>query len=230
MLLAVLAVIALGSVAYVALRNRIMFMMGLRNIPRRRAQTMLIVIGLMLSTLIISAAFTTGDTRRPQHQQAGLHAPRHVDEIIQVTVGNDLDDPHSRRGGADISRRSVRRRFRRPLRRAEQRGHRWLHRRPLRTCRCSTRRAARASPLVNFVGLDADRPRRLSRHSFRRRAATTLDVAALAPDEVFINESAADELDVRPGDSSPGLRPGQRPHDFTIVDVVEDRVPHGRSR
>ena len=36
--------------------------MGLRNIPRRASQTTLIVIGLMLSTMIITAAFTTGDT------------------------------------------------------------------------------------------------------------------------------------------------------------------------
>jgi len=39
-----------------------MFLMGVRNIPRRRAQSALIVLGLMLSTLIVSAAFTTGDT------------------------------------------------------------------------------------------------------------------------------------------------------------------------
>src|SRR3546814_17609587 len=36
--------------------------MGLRNLALRKAQTALIVIGLMLSTLIISAAFATGDT------------------------------------------------------------------------------------------------------------------------------------------------------------------------
>src|SRR5438552_7734419 len=52
----------LGVVAWIALRARLMFYMGLRNIPRRRAQSVLIVIGLMLSTLIVSAAFTTGDT------------------------------------------------------------------------------------------------------------------------------------------------------------------------
>ncbi|MEK7248426.1 MAG: hypothetical protein AAB092_08145, partial [Chloroflexota bacterium] len=46
----------------VFLRNRIIFMIGLRNIPRRVSQTVLIVIGLMLSTVIITAAFTTGDT------------------------------------------------------------------------------------------------------------------------------------------------------------------------
>ena len=39
-----------------------MFLIGVRNIPRRRAQTVLIIIGLMLSTLIITAAFSIGDT------------------------------------------------------------------------------------------------------------------------------------------------------------------------
>lgn len=49
-------------VAYIAWRNPVMFKLGLRNIPRRKAQTALIIVGLMLSTLIMSAAFGTGDT------------------------------------------------------------------------------------------------------------------------------------------------------------------------
>ncbi len=51
-----------AAVGWVAWRNPVMFKMGLRNIPRRKAQTALIVVGLMLSTLIVSAAFGTGDT------------------------------------------------------------------------------------------------------------------------------------------------------------------------
>ena len=43
-------------------RQPLFVRMGLRNIVRRKAQTALIVIGLMLSTLIVSAAFATGDT------------------------------------------------------------------------------------------------------------------------------------------------------------------------
>ena len=54
--------IALSTVGWVVVRNRVLFMIGVRNIPRRRAQTILIVIGLMLSTLIISTAFSIGDT------------------------------------------------------------------------------------------------------------------------------------------------------------------------
>ncbi len=59
-LLATLAILV--AVGFIALRNPVMFKMGLRNIPRRPAQTTLIVVGLMLSTLIITAAFGTGDT------------------------------------------------------------------------------------------------------------------------------------------------------------------------
>ncbi|MFN0096195.1 MAG: FtsX-like permease family protein [Dehalococcoidia bacterium] len=52
----------LAFVAFIAVRNPVMFKTGLRNIPRRPAQTALIVVGLMLSTLIVAAAFGTGDT------------------------------------------------------------------------------------------------------------------------------------------------------------------------
>lgn len=80
-LLAVLGV-ALVSIGYVVVRNRIMFLIGLRNIPRRIAQTVLIVVGLMLSTLIISAAFTTGDTVDTSITNQTLNILGHVDEIV----------------------------------------------------------------------------------------------------------------------------------------------------
>ena len=48
--------------AFVAIRNPVMFKTGLRNIPRRRAQTTLIIFGLMLATVIMTVAFGTGDT------------------------------------------------------------------------------------------------------------------------------------------------------------------------
>ena len=60
-LLAALGVI-FGILGVIAWRQPLLVRMGLRNIGRRKSQTALIVIGLMLSTLIISAAFATGDT------------------------------------------------------------------------------------------------------------------------------------------------------------------------
>src|SRR5215212_8903628 len=50
------------GVAAIYLSNRTMFRMGLRNLPRRGAQTGLVITGLMLATLIITASFATGDT------------------------------------------------------------------------------------------------------------------------------------------------------------------------
>ena len=54
--------LAFSVVIWIAVKNPLLVRMGLRNAVRRKAQTTLIVIGLMLSTLIISAAFATGDT------------------------------------------------------------------------------------------------------------------------------------------------------------------------
>jgi putative ABC transport system permease protein len=64
-ILAVLAGImflCLLSVAFIAIFNPIVFKMAIRNPPRRKAQSILIVFGLMLATLIVSSALTTGDT------------------------------------------------------------------------------------------------------------------------------------------------------------------------
>ena len=60
-LVAIFAV-AVASVAFIFITNRVMFRSGLRNLPRRGLQTGLVVVGLMLATLITTAAFTTGDT------------------------------------------------------------------------------------------------------------------------------------------------------------------------
>lgn len=54
--------IIMGLVGVLAWRNRIMLKLGIRNIPRRPAQTALIIFGLMLSTVITTSAFGTGDT------------------------------------------------------------------------------------------------------------------------------------------------------------------------
>ena len=49
-------------VLFLGLRNRILLKLALRNIPRRNAQTVLIIVGLMLSTTIIMAPLAIGDS------------------------------------------------------------------------------------------------------------------------------------------------------------------------
>ena len=82
-MLALLAVVV-GSVLWVRWRQRILFDIGLRNIPRRRAQSALIVVGLMLSTVIFAAALSTGDTVTYSITNDAYEKLGHVDEIVQV--------------------------------------------------------------------------------------------------------------------------------------------------
>ena len=82
--LLVLLAISLAAVAAVWARNPILFSIGLRNIPRRRAQSALIVLGLMLSTVIVAAAFSIGDTVNYSITNDTFDKLGHVDEIVQV--------------------------------------------------------------------------------------------------------------------------------------------------
>ncbi len=81
----------LAAVALMAWRNRVMLKLGLRNIPRRRAQTALIVIGIMLSTVIMAAAFGTGDTINFSIRNEAIKLLGPIDEIIVSTETNAED-------------------------------------------------------------------------------------------------------------------------------------------
>ena len=82
--LLVILAFAAGTIGWIVLRNRVMFFIGLRNIPRRRAQTVLIVIGLMLSTLIISTAFGIGDTVDYSITNQVYNRMHSIDEVVQA--------------------------------------------------------------------------------------------------------------------------------------------------
>jgi putative ABC transport system permease protein len=60
--LAVTTALILGVVLLSALRFPLAFRLGIRNLPRRKSQTILIVSGLALSTLIVTSALGIGDT------------------------------------------------------------------------------------------------------------------------------------------------------------------------
>jgi len=80
--LLVILFVALLSVAWIAWRRPVIFKMGMRNIPRRKAQTTLIVAGLMLSTLIISASLGTGDTLNHSVSSDAYQMLGAVDEVV----------------------------------------------------------------------------------------------------------------------------------------------------
>ena len=208
-----LLVVALGSVAYIALRNRIFFIMGLRNIPRRTAQTVLIVVGLMLSTLIISAAFGTGDTVDYSITNQAFTLLGHVDVELE-----------QRGGGRDISADQYKQ-FQAALNEGDYPNIDGSMGVLFEEVPVSNRASGLSEPLVTFAGLDEAALRGFP-DVVSTASGQTLDVASLVSDEAYMNESAADELGVSAGDSVQ-VFVDSAPYDFTIVDVVEDRYLTG---
>ena len=90
----VLLVIIGAVIAALAVMNPLFFKLGLRNIPRRRAQTTLIIFGLMLSTLIISSAFTTGDTLSNSLRNQAIDIAGPIDHLVQyeTTAGRNVSE------------------------------------------------------------------------------------------------------------------------------------------
>jgi putative ABC transport system permease protein len=79
----------LAAVALLAVRNRILVKLALRNVPRRRGRSALIVAGLMLGTAIIAAALATGDTMSHTIRSSVLTSMGRTDEVVSVR-GTDV--------------------------------------------------------------------------------------------------------------------------------------------
>ena len=87
----VLLFLSLATVIWVAIRRSVIFRMGMRNIPRRKTQSLLIVTGLMLATLISAAALTVGDTLNHSVGSEVYHLFDEVDEIVVASGADDED-------------------------------------------------------------------------------------------------------------------------------------------
>ncbi len=219
-LLGALAV-SLSVVLYVVVRNRVMFLLGVRNMPRRVARTVLIVVGLMLSTLIISAAFTTGDTVDRSLTNTVFTLLGHVDEVVQLS-GEEGGAPN------EISStipQEANEKLRAAVEAAADSNIDGYLPMLFEQVPIINPESRLSEPSATFVGLDAD-----SLEGFPDIISATtgeaLDIGSLAADEAFLNKSAADALAAEPGDRVQVFVQLQ-PHEFTIVDIVEDRFTTG---
>ncbi|MCH7522292.1 MAG: ABC transporter permease, partial [Chloroflexi bacterium] len=87
-------VVILLIVLFLGLRNRILLKLALRNIPRRRAQTVLIIVGLMLSTTIIMAALAIGDTVASSIRTTVLDAVGETDIRLTSPISDRFGDDY----------------------------------------------------------------------------------------------------------------------------------------
>lgn len=220
-LLALLGV-ALSAVGYVIARNRIMFLIGLRNIPRRPAQTVLIIIGLMLSTLIISAALTTGDTVDRSLTAQSYRLLGHADVLIQRK--GEEDAPPNQIDSTIPA--AVVEQMRRAIEAAPNAGVDGFSPVLFEQVPIQNPRSKQGEPRVTLAGLDPGSIAGFEDDIVSTRTGEALDLAALGPDEVYLNESLAEKLDARPGDPVTIFVGGQG-HAFIAADIVEDKFITG---
>lgn len=184
--------------AGIGLVNRTSFRLGVRNIPRRRAQTALIVVGLMLSTLIITAAFGTGDTMTYSIKTAATKALGQTDETI--VRGAALQGFAA--GGAGSSEASY----------IPAKDYADLKSKLAGDDRIDgiSARLSEGAPIVNqttgdgkaggeVVGFDADVDR--VQGSFQTTTGKTVKLGELAPGETYLSDNAANILKAKAGDT-----------------------------
>ncbi|HEU5226242.1 MAG TPA: FtsX-like permease family protein [Ktedonobacteraceae bacterium] len=81
--LGIITLVIIGIVTLLALFNAIFFKIGVRNIPRRRMQMVLIVFALMLSTTLLASVLATGDVLTATVQSVAVYNWGGVDELIE---------------------------------------------------------------------------------------------------------------------------------------------------
>ncbi len=216
-----LLAITLSAALIIFFRNRIVFLMGLRNIPRRVAQSTLIVIGLMLSTVIITAAFTFGDTVDYSITKSAFDLFGHADIVLERQTGQRADEFP---GEDEISTAE----YEQFLAAADAAsletvdGYMGLLWEPVPVINAET---GLSEPDVLFAGIDADRTDAFP-DVIDAETGESLSVADLGTDEVYLNESAADELRAVSGSVITAFVKSE-PHDYTVRAVVEDRAVTG---
>jgi putative ABC transport system permease protein len=216
--LLVLLGISLATVVVAALLNRVMFIVGLRNIPRRRAQTTLIIIGLMLSTLIISAAFTTGDTVDYSISNTVYDVMGHVDEVVQFESqeGSAIGTTNVSIPSSDVQQLEAGV--------ANDPDIDGIAPALVETVPAVNERVRLSAPAVTALGVD---PARMDAFpDVVDLQGRPLDVGALAEDQVYLNKSAADELGAQAGDTV-AIYYLNQPLRFQVADIVQDRMATG---
>ena len=186
-----------GGIGVLALLNRIVLKIGLRNIPRRPAQTALIVVGLMLSTLIISSALGTGDTMNHSIKLAATKGLGEIDEVLTASLASGFSGFGSLTGSSPYF----------PMQkvddlRRELEGYDKIdgiapfisERAPIANL-TSQQNVGR----MNIVGIELADPGVFGQ--LMSLDGVPLESSELSGDKAYINEAAQDELDASVGDS-----------------------------
>ena len=215
-LLVVLAV-AGGLIGVLALRNRVLLRLGVRNVRRRRGRSALIVVGLMLGTTIIAAALTTGDTMSHTIRQTAVATLGETDVVVSARgAGEDIPGELGAATGTGYFAASAAREIEAaldPTGLADGVAAAIVEDVALRAPR-----SRQNEPGANLFGAD---PAQMD--SFGTMEATgggAVSLADLRPGEVFLNREAAEELAVAAGDTI-RIFAGRAPVTAHVREVVD---------
>lgn len=204
----ILGVVCLVVVIF-ALRNGVLVRIGVRNIPRRATQSVLITLGLMLSATIIAASLGVGDIVNYSIERAAIQALGHTDVVVRARDPRLLaSDYFPAERVQELDRALAGKQLVDGVL-AEAR-----ERAPV-----VNRRVTRTEPRMAISGLDPARTAGFG--SLRTTDGRTVQIAELGPDEVYINASAQRELEARSGDVL-DVVPGGLTHRVTVRGVVRD--------
>lgn len=188
--------------------------MALRNIPRRPVQTVLIVLGLMLSTLIFSASLTTGTTLQQSITGQVLRLTGPVDElVVQASGDTRFAGPQP---GVYLPSTVVD-----ELDRLREREPRLVAVVPVlwQPVAAIDLRTKQSEPALNLMGVPPERLAAIG--GLTDREGRQLDLARLAADEVVLGAEAAKRLDAEIGDELQLFLAGQ-PLQVRVAAIAPD--------
>ena len=210
---------AIAAVGWFALRNRVMVRLGLRNIPRRRGQTTLIIIGVMLSTVIIAAALGTGDTLSVSIRNEAIRSLNTIDEVVVPSRASAGDSFGS------VPYVHVDRFYELQEKVAGVDTIDGLTPSIAETAPALNNRTSVSEGRLNIVGVDSSLLDGFT--PLTSISGGTVRLEDLADDQAFINDRAADSLDASPGDELT-LFIGRETASFNVAEVVERNGLAGR--
>ena len=223
-----------------ALRNRVSFRMAARNLPRRRTQTILVVLGLMLATMLFSASFTTGDTLTNSLRVQSLENLGQVDVQVQADGAGasgqqQFGQRSSERAGyfdAKVAGK-VRDRLSGEDRVAG------VAPAAIETVPVTAKGSDLSEPSTDVLGFDENSMEGFD--TLTTASGKTLNPSDLGKDEIYLSADAAKGLDVGNGDvieatfvrepdatavpnappAAPGAVPAPQPSELTVAGVYE---------
>jgi len=197
MVLAILIAGIAGALGVLALRNRVLLKLGVRNLRRRRARSALIVVGLMLGTTIIASALATGDTMSHTIRSTAVQALGGTDEVVAAKGAvTDIPGELGQASGVGYFPQSTADDVRVALARSNLAdGVAGAIRKDVAVQAPLQRQT---EPSVSLFAPDPNHMRGFA--SIRDVAGGEVTLAQLAPGQIYLNEKAADKLHVRAGD------------------------------